>query len=302
MSPRKRLSPRLETEVLTRCRRRCCLCVFLQNLDEVRPGQIAHLNHRRHDNRFENLVWLCLEHHDQYDSRTSQSKGLTEAEVRRYRNQLIARYPNEDLPVSGEPIEELPPLAAVSLEKALAATDKPKRDLSVLEPRPWRFPLWQTANQMDFFAYLAPTGMDGVCLIERVDLPDGRIVIACLQMPSNPGTSITNSVEAVCSQVCDRISVPADRLVWLEHYPFMDALEWNRVGFARTPPQSTFAGPKWANMTPAMWAELGLAPKKVLRIRGSGYQSKLRKLFPWPPVDIPEPSRDLDTHAEFESS
>jgi hypothetical protein len=33
--------------------------VFLQDRDEVRPGQIAHLNRRRHDDRFDSLVWLA---------------------------------------------------------------------------------------------------------------------------------------------------------------------------------------------------------------------------------------------------
>jgi hypothetical protein len=36
----------------------------------------------------ENLVWLCLEHHDEFDSHTSQSKGLTPEEVRAYRDRL----------------------------------------------------------------------------------------------------------------------------------------------------------------------------------------------------------------------
>jgi len=36
----------------------------------------------------ENLAFLCLEHHDQYDSRPSQSKGFTPEEVKRYRTAL----------------------------------------------------------------------------------------------------------------------------------------------------------------------------------------------------------------------
>lgn len=38
----------------------------------------------------DDLVFLCLEHHDQFDSRTSQSRGLTSAEVRHFRDELVA--------------------------------------------------------------------------------------------------------------------------------------------------------------------------------------------------------------------
>lgn len=35
---------------------------------------------------------MCLAHHDEYDSKTSQSKGLTMGEVRRYRDELHERF------------------------------------------------------------------------------------------------------------------------------------------------------------------------------------------------------------------
>lgn len=79
------------TSVLVRSRRRCCLCFGLNRDLSPKSGQIAHLNQKRDDNREDNLVFLCLEHHDTYDSRTSQSKGLTLGEVRAYRNELYVR-------------------------------------------------------------------------------------------------------------------------------------------------------------------------------------------------------------------
>src|SRR5438309_179843 len=103
MVRRKPMSSNIESEVLIASARRCCLCVFLNDRDEVRKGQIAHLNHNRNDHRFENLVWLCFEHHDDYDGRTSQSKGSTLAEVRAYRDRLQSklikrfRWPTEAL-------------------------------------------------------------------------------------------------------------------------------------------------------------------------------------------------------------
>jgi hypothetical protein len=46
------------------------------------------LDHDSSNSVQDNLVFLCLNHHDQYDSTTRQSKNLTQAEVRYYRDEL----------------------------------------------------------------------------------------------------------------------------------------------------------------------------------------------------------------------
>lgn len=99
---RTSIPPQTQARVLTESRRRCALCVFLRNDSSERVGQIAHLNQNASDNRFENLVWLCFEHHDKYDSKTSQSKNYTEIEVAGYRDRLYAQnnaafYPAEEI-------------------------------------------------------------------------------------------------------------------------------------------------------------------------------------------------------------
>lgn len=76
------------TQVLVRSRRRCALCFGLEHRTGVVKGQVAHVDHNPANNEVVNLVWLCLDHHDQYDSRTSQSKGLTIQEIRHYRADL----------------------------------------------------------------------------------------------------------------------------------------------------------------------------------------------------------------------
>jgi hypothetical protein len=88
MANRTHIPAYVECQVLTECRRRCCLCVFLDNNHAVRPGQLAHIDQDRSNNKPENLAFLCLEHHDQYDAKTSQSKGLQEGELRSYVKQL----------------------------------------------------------------------------------------------------------------------------------------------------------------------------------------------------------------------
>jgi hypothetical protein len=283
--PRERIAKGVETQVLVASRRRCCLCVYLEHDDAVHKGQLAHLNRDPGDSRFANLVWLCFDHHDAYDGRTSQSKGLTPQEVRTYRGRLYAKYEGEPtLPVSLE--NEVPSDNSEAVERQYAQVREERRALDYLA-RPWRFPLWQVGNRPELFAYKAGNRCDGVCLIERINLPDGRIVIVAIQMAGNPGNSITNCVEELCHQVCERFAVPAECLVWLEHYDYIEHREWNRVTFGQTPPAGPFADPIWTVMDKDAWNDLRLSPKKRLVRVHSEYDSKIKKHFDWEYEAIP---------------
>lgn len=89
MSPRRRkLTKETEEKVLFRSRRRCCLCVFINGDLSVKQVQIAHVDQNRDNNRLDNLVALCLNHHDEFDSKRSQSKGITASEIKHYRHEL----------------------------------------------------------------------------------------------------------------------------------------------------------------------------------------------------------------------
>ena len=85
---RKPVRQETQVEILAACRRRCAICFGLSRDTGIKPGQIAHLDRDAANPSFDNLVFLCLEHHDQFDSRTRQSKGLTSEEVRRFRQEL----------------------------------------------------------------------------------------------------------------------------------------------------------------------------------------------------------------------
>lgn len=239
------------------------MCVFLDGRDAVVRGQVAHVNRDSSDARLENLAWLCFNHHDEYDSRTSQSKGLTEGELRHWRDQLVRKY-------SG-------PLATWPVENRDEAPRDREEPQGTTRDRPWRYPLWQVDDQLDLFAFTS-SGADGVCLIERIDLPDGRVVIACLQAAGNPGSSITNSVEDIAWQVCQRFEIDPARLVWLEHYPYEASQEWQRVEFEKRT-ASEFEEPRWTLMSDKLWRELGLEPLEYLNLDGFTVLSKLRKLF-----------------------
>ncbi|MCX6926179.1 MAG: hypothetical protein NT154_23675 [Verrucomicrobia bacterium] len=93
----------VETQVLTASQRKCCLCYYLTGNRLHRKGQLAHLNHDRSDSNFDNLAYLCLEHHDELDSRPSQSKGFTTEEVRTYRDRLYRELAPDPQAESGAP-------------------------------------------------------------------------------------------------------------------------------------------------------------------------------------------------------
>lgn len=80
--------PEIQVVVLRRSRRRCALC-FAYDFDRgTKQGQIAHIDHNSDNNDPENLIFLCLKHHEDYDTRTSQSKGIMAEEVTRSRLDL----------------------------------------------------------------------------------------------------------------------------------------------------------------------------------------------------------------------
>lgn len=94
--PERKSTPKdTETEVLIVSARRCCICFGLSGDFNEKPGQIAHLDKDPSNSSFDNLAWLCLTHHDKYDSTTSQSKGLTIGEIKRYRALLYKRVGDE---------------------------------------------------------------------------------------------------------------------------------------------------------------------------------------------------------------
>ena len=87
---RKKLSAAIEVSVVTRSRRRCALCFGLFDDVEVKRGQIAHMDRDRTNDAEDNLAFLCLPHHDEYDTTPSQSKRFTADELRKYRDDLYA--------------------------------------------------------------------------------------------------------------------------------------------------------------------------------------------------------------------
>jgi hypothetical protein len=85
---RKRIPDDVQARVLTRSRRRCCICYGLNRDTSIKQGQIAHIDQNAANAAEENLVFLCMPCHDRYDSTTRQSKNFTASEVKHFREEL----------------------------------------------------------------------------------------------------------------------------------------------------------------------------------------------------------------------
>ena len=85
---RKAVPDAIQASILLKSRRRCCLCFWLSGEDDVKKGQLAHLDGDDQNAAEENLTFLCLDHHDEYDSIPRLSKGLREREVKQWRDEL----------------------------------------------------------------------------------------------------------------------------------------------------------------------------------------------------------------------
>lgn len=114
MATRPSLPKDIETQVLVKSRRRCCLCAFIDRDLHEKRVQIAHIDRDRNNHRPDNLVALCIDHHDIYDSRTSQSKGVTVGEVKHFRNELYKINEKLDEQILLPSVEMLKPAESAS--------------------------------------------------------------------------------------------------------------------------------------------------------------------------------------------
>ena len=85
---RKVVPKGIQTQILLKSKRRCAFCFGLNNDIQIKDGQIAHIDRNNQNNNEENLAYLCLYHHNEYDSIKSQSKNLTKYELLEYKSKL----------------------------------------------------------------------------------------------------------------------------------------------------------------------------------------------------------------------
>lgn len=88
MARRKAVRGPLGDSIAIYSRRRCCLCFAHHGDFGEKAGQIAHIDRDNRNRSPENLAYLCLDHHNRYDSGPSQAKGLTPGELRACKDAL----------------------------------------------------------------------------------------------------------------------------------------------------------------------------------------------------------------------
>ncbi len=90
VSDRKKIPPETQARILAESRRRCAVCFGLNGDLSRKRGQLAHLGKDASKTSVSDLIFLCFDHHDEFDSTTRQSKNLTREEIEHYRDELIA--------------------------------------------------------------------------------------------------------------------------------------------------------------------------------------------------------------------
>jgi hypothetical protein len=99
MSTRRPIPDQTQHRILDRSRRRCALCVHFDDDYGRKEGQIAHIDRDPSNTAEDNLVYLCLPHHDDYDTERRQTKNLTHREVETARDRLYESIErSRDLP------------------------------------------------------------------------------------------------------------------------------------------------------------------------------------------------------------
>ena len=127
MPRRKSVPSKIATKILLQCRRRCCLCFYLHGDGDVKEGQIAHIDGDPANNKESNLVFLCLNHHNEYDTRPSQSKRITAVEVGHYRDELLSAIDSVIMGQSTGNAEQV----VIQGQEVPVTIERPKLDITI---------------------------------------------------------------------------------------------------------------------------------------------------------------------------
>jgi hypothetical protein len=107
MNARTQIPTEIQHSVLDRSRRRCALCIHFDHDWAQKEGQIAHLDRDPSNFAEDNLAFLCLPHHDDYDTQRRQTKNLTIREAKTGRDRLYAFIEGGgDLATAGQQLNE----------------------------------------------------------------------------------------------------------------------------------------------------------------------------------------------------
>ena len=116
-SGRKKISKGKANDLATSCHRVCALCWALERDGRAKEGQIAHIDRDNANDDPSNLCWLCLFHHNRYDTMMNQSKNFDKGELLKYRKDVEELVAQTKLPTSDN--GSLTALLSVEIEHAV---------------------------------------------------------------------------------------------------------------------------------------------------------------------------------------
>jgi hypothetical protein len=88
MVKRKHIPVSTENELFRLSGRKCCMCFAISADFGEKQGQRAHLDGNPENFKLDNRAWLCLPHHNLYDTKYRQTRNYTMSEVKMYRTLL----------------------------------------------------------------------------------------------------------------------------------------------------------------------------------------------------------------------
>ena len=127
-------SSEVELQVLLSSRRRCCICFGLHRDLSVKQGQLAHIDRNPANSAADNLAFMCLQHHDWFDTKPSQSKGVPPPEAKHYREELYNELRRRDEAEAGGAAAPALVVARRAADVAVAANDDlPQEQIKILQ-------------------------------------------------------------------------------------------------------------------------------------------------------------------------
>jgi hypothetical protein len=98
--PRKPWPDDVRAKILIRSKRICAFCFYFDDRSVKTRGQIAHVDRDPTNSEIDNGAYLCKNHHDEYDMKSSQSQRLTPAELKEARANVYEFLESGGLPAS----------------------------------------------------------------------------------------------------------------------------------------------------------------------------------------------------------
>jgi hypothetical protein len=125
----------------------------------------------------------------------------------------------------------------------------------------------------------------------RLEQTDKWTVLIVSELDDNPGTSITNAVEILFPQICEKLNLDPEKLVWVEHYSetpvYVEIWDVVTMDFEDNKPK--LMSPKWERISTDDVRKIcsGINPldneilvKRKLNVNRSSRETESREIKP----------------------